>query len=164
VEFVPNNHDQFYGNPHQLFNSLLLYQKYQFETVNEQVKWLIFDAPPALYNREDGNLLDVYYQATISIEPLTPHFYPILYVRRLELQNEPRDLSSLDFPNIAEYEKKFGENPNDVLHKTKFEYSFKDVSTTEYAFQTIALYQQNWGLTDIRKSEFQISISIDIVD
>ena len=73
-------------------------------------------------------------------------------------------MSALDFPNIAEYEKKFGENPNSVLHQTKFEYSFKDVSTTEYAFQTIALYQQNWGLTDIRKSEFQISISIEIID
>ena len=76
----------------------------------------------------------------IIIESLTPHFYPIVYTKKVEKDKEPEDFDSLGFPNINEYDKAFGENPFKQLQKTRFEYTFKDFSSKEFAFYTLAIY------------------------
>ena len=69
----------------------------------------------------------------------------------------------MDYPSNVEYDMVLGDNPYDQLHLTHFEYTFEGTSTAPWAFWTVAVYQHNWGLTDQRKSEYQISVSADVI-
>jgi len=92
----------------------------------------LFEAPPAEKVDELQQRIKVFYTATIDIEALTEDFYPVLYMRKIETSNDRDDkpkFSSFEYPNINEYEKKFGEFPYNDLHKEKFTYSFCDFSS-----------------------------------
>jgi len=52
-----------------------------------------------------------YFRATIVIESLTPHFYPQVYLNKIELDEEPSELSTLTFPTIDTHDIAFGEDP-----------------------------------------------------
>lgn len=56
----------------------------------------------------------------------------------------------------------FGENPIKQLDNNRFVYTFKNVSDKLFAYYTMAIYQNNWQLTDYRKSEYQIKAQVDI--
>ena len=57
----------------------------------------------------------------------------------------------------------FGGNPFAMLTKTKFEYTFTGVSSQYWSLYTMALYQHTWGLTDMRKSEYEIMVQADAI-
>ena len=109
-------------------------QKFQYQTNREQVKLLVFDAPtpPSIGLKTVGN---AYYQVKIVIEALKPHFYPVVYTRKVESDTEPTDgLGGLGYPNINDYDRAFGENPFKQLQQHRFEYTFRDFSSKEYAY------------------------------
>jgi hypothetical protein len=85
-------------------------------------------------------------------------------LKKIQLAAEPIELSSLSYPNTVYYDKVLGANPFEQLNKDTQQYEFIGNSTTEFVYYTIALYQQNWGLTDYKKSEYQIMVQVDIID
>lgn len=95
-----------------------------------------------------------YFRATIRVEALTEHFYPSIYLKKLELDEIPTELTSLSYPNIVYHDIALGTNPFAQLHETHFDFSFTNVSNKEHTYYTVALFQNNWGLTDYRKSEY----------
>jgi len=95
-----------------------------------------------------------YFRVKIEVEALTEHFYPEMYLKKLELQNRPTELTSLSFPNIIYYDMVLGGEPLKQVHESIFEYSFTNVSSQEWTFYTLAMYQNNWGMTDHRKAEY----------
>ena len=42
----------------------------------------------------------------------------------------------------------------------KFTYTFKDYANTSYTYFTVAVYSWSYGLTDKRKHEFKISMTV----
>lgn len=165
VEFIPNNHDSTYTLTHAEFNKELLYEKYQFQSNQEYVKFHVFQVPGAKLLDDDGNNLeDVFYKAKISIKALTPHFYPIVYLNKIEMNTQPTELSQLTFPTIQNYYMAFGEDPFGQLYSNDFEFSFSNFSSEIYTYYTVAIYSNNWGLTNQRKSEYQIKVEADICD
>lgn len=161
VEFIPNNHDSTYSLTHADFNDLNLYEKYQYQSNQEYVKFHVFQVPGAkLVNK---NLEEVFYRVRISINSLTPHFYPMLYLKKIEMSTQPSELSQLSFPTIIDYYKSFGEDPFSQIYGSSFEYVFNNFSSELYTYYTMAIYANNWGLTEQRKSEYQIKVEADVV-
>ena len=106
---------------------------------------------------------DVYFRVKISINQLSPGFYPTLYLKQLGFASRPASLAALPFPSIVDYQMEFGGNPFALLTKTKFEYTFTGVSSQYWSLYTMALYQHTWGLTDMRKSEYEIMVQADAI-
>lgn len=92
------------------------------------------------------------------IEALTEHFYPMVFLKKVDLLERPLDMTELQFPKVIEYDMSFGVDPFSMLSKKSFFFSFSSESSTEWAYITLAVYEQNWGLTDKRKSEYQIRV------
>jgi hypothetical protein len=92
------------------------------------VKFHVFQVPGAVKDSA-GKLKEVYYKAKISINSLTPHFYPMIYLKKIELAIQPTELSQMIFPTINDYFIAFGEDPLSQLYAEDFEYTFKNVST-----------------------------------
>jgi hypothetical protein len=71
------------------------------------------------------------------------------------------------YPSLVNYDMDipshpFGQDPFKVIYSQKnFEFTFTGVSTQPWAYYTLAMYEHNWGLTDIRKSEYQIRVESD---
>lgn len=42
-------------------------------------------------------------------------------------------------------------------------YEFYGSTTAHYPYYTMAIYQENWGMTDELKSDYQILVSVDVV-
>ena len=57
----------------------------------------------------------------------------------------------------------FGDDPLEQLYGTEFRYNFGNVSSKKYTYFTMAIYSNNWGLTDMYKSEYQIKVIADKV-
>lgn len=74
--------------------------------------------PGATPSTEDGAFPWVprYFKAYLTIEALTPHFYPQVYINKVGSEEEPEDLSTLSYPSINEFEMAFGENPMSQLY------------------------------------------------
>jgi hypothetical protein len=161
VEFIPNNHDFTYQLTYR--NANLLYQKFQFQSVKEQAKFHAFTVPGAT-KRRDGTINYAYYRVKITIDALTPHFYPRVYIKKQERYNAPASLAEMEFPSVNDYLHFFGDDPYSQIHSTHFEYEFTNISSAPWVFITMAVYQHNWGLTDQRKSEYQIRVFTDMVD
>jgi len=121
-------------------------------SLQEQAKFHTFLVPGA--TRSDGVINIAYYRVKITIDGLTPHFYPRVYVKKTTRLGPPASLSSLDFPTPNDYLYFFGEQPSKQLQKTSFEYEFTNSSSGPWVFFTLAIYQHNWGLTDLRKAEY----------
>lgn len=105
----------------------------------------------------------MYFRVKISINQLSPGFYPTLYLKQLGFAARPASLAALPFPSIVDYQMEFGGNPFALLTKTKFEYTFTGVSSQYWSLYTMALYQHTWGLTDMRKSEYEIMVQADAI-
>ena len=88
----------------------------------------------------------------------------MIYIKKIELAQQPTELSSLTFPNIADYFKSFGEDPLSQVYSSEFEYTFTNFSSQLYTYYTMAIYENNWGLTEQRKSEYQIKVEADVID
>jgi len=112
----------------------------------------LFEAPGALKNSVNGMFDPRWYKVTIFVDSLTPHFYPYILLEHHEF--EPADLQSLSYPTMQQSDFQFGTNPLNQLHKTSFKYEAKVETDKETNYFTMAVFQQNWGLTDILKSEF----------
>ena len=64
---------------------------------------------------------------------------------------------------MVDSELKFGTNPFDIIHDQTFSYTFYGVATKRFVYYTMAVYQQNWGLTGQLKSEYELRISQEVV-
>lgn len=73
VTYLSNNHDQLFSLTSAYYNSAILFQKAQFESVNEQMKYHVFSVPGGANQN---------YKAQIIIESLSDHFFPMLYLKR----------------------------------------------------------------------------------
>lgn len=116
---------------------------------------------------KSGNSLTTrYHGVTISIDALTPHFYPTVYLKKVEQRSAAADLNALTFPSVKSgtFDKSFGENPFSQLGANVFSYSFVAAATQEWTYYTVAVYQHTWGLTPQRKSEYQIRIYTNITN
>merc|ERR1712070_494112 len=97
-----------------------------------------------------------YHSVHIMLDPLTPNFYPKIFLNKVERSSEPSTLSQLKYPSLVSHDLAFGENPFYQLQSTKFDYKFTGSATEKQVFYTMAIYQHTWGLTSYRKSEYQI--------
>jgi hypothetical protein len=82
VDFIPNNHDSTYSLTHASFNDNLMYEKFQYESDHEYVKFHVFQVPGAKLI-EDDRFEDEYFHVNLSISALTPHFYPQVYLKKI---------------------------------------------------------------------------------
>ena len=162
VEFIPNNHDFTFRLKHPYFNFASLFQKFQYQSASEQVKFHVFQVPGAAQN--PNTVTSNFFKVRILISALTPHFYPVLYLKKQEFATQPGELSTLKYPTLIDYDLAFGENPFSQLQQNTFTYEFKGIAQDQWVYYSLAVYQQNWGLTDHRKSEYQIRIEADMVD
>jgi len=95
----------------------------------------------------------------------------MVYLKHQERPSQPGELveiftstdtnavATFQYPTIVSYDEglNFGQNPfgdQGTLNKHKFEYTFSGVSTMDWSYYTLAVYEHNWGLTEVRKSEF----------
>lgn len=158
VTFVPTNNDFTYSLISPVFNYETMAQKFTFMTDKEQVKYHVFQVPNGTVTTP------TYFQVVISVTSLTPALYPMLYLKKVEHDQEKSTaLGSLVFPSMVDSELQFGTNPYDIIHDQTFSYTFYGNSTKKFVYYTMALYQQNWGLTGQLKSEYELRIAQKIV-
>lgn len=129
-------------------------QKFQFRTKQEEVKFHVFRAPPPLSNPG-------YHTVTLEIDPLTPNFYPQVFLNKIELSSIQTRLADLSYPNLVKHDLAFGENPFFQLNSKTFEYSFTGQASQKFVYYTVAIYQHNWGLTSMTKSSYQIKVTVE---
>lgn len=98
VTFLTNNHDQLFSTTSAYYNSATLFQKVQFDGVNQMAEFHVFQVP-GVTNAEAQN-----YKVQVIIEALTDDFYPMLFLKRQEFTKQPNDLSSLEFPTIRDHD------------------------------------------------------------
>jgi len=55
----------------------------------------------------------------------------------------------------------FGENVTQLLGQENFRFSFVDVPISTNTFYTVAVYSWAYGLTDQRKPEFRLSLTVE---
>ena len=84
--------------------------KLQFTYDRELVKYAIFKLPASW---------STYSITSIVCEKLSSHVYPTLYLKKIELENEPEKFESLDYPSIVDYDLVFGENFSTILNEEK---------------------------------------------
>lgn len=92
-----------------------------------------------------------------------------MYLKQLGYASRPLELTTLDYPTINDYTLELGGNPLAIITKrtdtpNTYEYLFTGVSLQLWTYYSMALYQYTWGLTDIRKSEFEVRVEADEVD
>lgn len=83
-------------------------QKLQFFYDRELVKRAVFKVPS---NWSSNSL------TTIKVEQLCNHFYPAIYLKKVESDKAPESLESMDYPSIADYDFKFGDNFTTMINK-----------------------------------------------
>lgn len=82
TNYIGNNHDFTYTLKHPVFNDWSMQQKFRYDTVQEQVKFHVFQVPPS----RTGST--VYHTVSITLDPLTPSFYPQIYLNKIEMSSE----------------------------------------------------------------------------
>jgi len=69
----------------------------------------------------------------------------------------------LDFPTIVDYDLAFGTNVFYLLYSDEAVYTFEDSSSSNmFTFYTITVVTSSYGFSDIRKPEFEISVTTQI--
>ena len=107
----------------------------------------------------------VYHKVDVTIQGLTPDFYPIVYLKKVsETSEQVTKLHELNYPSIIDYQIALGQNPFTSLGKSKFEKTFFGSASQKFTYYTMAVYQYNWGLTNELKSEYQIRIKTEVAD
>ena len=67
---------------------------------------------PGATRRSDGTINIAYYKVKMTIDALTPHFYPRVYVKMVKRYSAPASLAALEFPTPNDYLYFFGDNPD----------------------------------------------------
>lgn len=67
------------------------------------------------------------------------------------------------YPSRVDHQLAFGENPFGHLGQSEQFYEFFGKADEDYIYYTMAVYQENWGLTDDLKSEYEIFINVSEV-
>lgn len=129
-------------------------QKFHFKTAVELVKFHVFRVPPPSASTDR-------HKVTISVDPLTPGFYPKIYLNMIQSSSEATNLASLKFPNLISHDLAFGENPFYQLNSAKFVYTFTGQAKERHVYYTMAIYQHTWGLSSYTKSAYQIKVTTD---
>jgi hypothetical protein len=136
LAFVPTNNDFTYKLIHPAFNYETMAQKFTYMTDKEQVKYHVFQVP-------DGTKdVNTCHKVTIVLTSLTPALYPMLYLKKVEHdQEKATELGSLAFPSMVNSDEKFGTNPFDIINAQTFSYTFVGRSTKKFVYYTMAVYQ-----------------------
>lgn len=85
-----------------------------------------------------------------------------MFLNLVQFGSEPSDYATLKYPNLVDHDLAFGENPFYQLNSNQFVYSFAGTASDKYVYYTMAVYQHNWGLTNFKKSAYQIRVTADI--
>ena len=159
TSYLGNQNNYNFAMRHPLFNFWTSMQKFSFDTTQELVKFHVFHVP-------GGSIRDeTYHMVSIIFESLSPHLYPMIYLNKIEEEENAFDsLADLKHPSRAEHDFAFGENPFHQVGKAVQTYKFIGLSTAPYTYYTMAIYQENWGLTELLKSDYQILVSVTAVD
>jgi len=125
-------------------------QKFQFFTSNELVKFMIFQVP---------STWSEHFDTEIVVEPLGDNIYPSIYLKKIESPDTPEDFVSLPYPSIVDYDLKFGDNFSYQLYNDKAVYKFSGTHSLAYTYYTMAVYSNSYGMTDIRKQNFKLTVT-----
>ena len=116
VQFVPNNNDFTYQLIHPQFNFETMAQKFTYMTDKEQVKYHVFQVRGGTEVSGQDNQMS-FHQLKIVLTSLTPALYPMLYLKKVEHdQEQAKELGSLAFPSMVDSEVQFGTNPFAIIH------------------------------------------------
>lgn len=120
-------------------------QKFLFTETFERVKFFAFQVPVKSLN----------HTVSVKITSLDEDqsFYPTVYLRNYQSDKGVLDFSGLPFPTIIDYERKLGDSLSDV-YETQQEYTFGGSCDTNFCYYLVSMYQNSYGLNDIRKPEF----------
>lgn len=105
-----------------------------------------------------------YHRVNITIRSLTPNFYPVIYLKKVGLNKQATSFSSFSFPTFLNKDVALGQNPYTIINQTRFVFNFTGSTTDPWTYYTMVIYQNTWGLTDQKKSEFSLRINTDDVD
>lgn len=103
----------------------MLFSKFGFNSDQDITKYHVFVVTGKAAN---SNAMK-FYRTTITIESLSPHFYPQIYMNKQEMSSLKFNWTEQNFPNLNKYDLQFGDNPFDQMGKTKFVYSFEGQTT-----------------------------------
>ena len=76
-------------------------QKFQYLTEHEHLKYMVFAVP---------SFWSFNFKTSIDVEQLGDLVYPTIYLKKIELEDIPDDLSKLSYPSIVDYDLVFGDN------------------------------------------------------
>lgn len=124
--------------------------KFQFTSDRELVKFLVFQIPNSWSSRTNTQF---------EIEALSDHVYPSMYLKKLEYENEPEDVETMDYPSVFDWQEAYGTNPTVMLNQKKLTYQSETTSQGNYNYYVMAIYQNTYGMTDRRKPEFKLTIN-----
>merc|ERR1712091_53144 len=116
---------------HQFVDNSIL-QKFRYETDSELVRFHVFRVPP-------GTSATTHHAVKFTVDPLTPDFYPKIFMNKIEMNEEASNTALLRYPNLIEHDLVFGENPFYQLNPNKFEYSFTGSATQPVVYYTVAI-------------------------
>lgn len=125
-------------------------KKFQFMSDRELVKHMVF--------RVDSTWSPLS-EVSFTVEALSEHIYPSLYVKVLNFNAEPEDVEALDYPTMVDFDHAYGRDPIALLNVRKSVYELDVESTRAYTYLTLAVYQNTYGMTDRRKPEFKLTVS-----
>lgn len=106
-------------------------QKFQFTSERELIKSMMFSIPRSWSTKA---------LTTLSLEALTDDFYPSIYLNKIQLDDEPEDVETMNYPTIVDFDYKFGTNPLDLLGESKFVYTLDTQNEGNFNYFTIAIY------------------------
>ena len=70
------------------------------------------------------------------------------------------DAEELDYPSMEDYETKLFDKYAAQASNTMLRESFTIESDPGYVYFTMAIFQNTFGLTDLRKTEFKITVTL----
>lgn len=86
----------------------------------------------------------------------------MIYLKQVTTSEEATNLQELSFPSRISNNRAFGENPYSQLGQSTQIYEFFGATSAEYTYYTMSIYQENWGLTDELKSDYQIMVAVEV--
>lgn len=86
----------------------------------------------------------------------------MIYLRQVTTSEEATNLQELTYPSRINKDRAFGENPYSQLGQTTQIYEFYGATASEYTYYTMSIYQENWGLTDELKSDYQVMVAVEV--
>ena len=128
--------------------------KESYLTSEERVKFYFFQPTQVRQN----------VRITLNIRALTSDFYPTIFVSRNTFNQAVNDPGqSLTYPNYASTNYTFGDNFTASAQKDEFSYSFREFVPNTNTYFAISVYSWTYGLTDMRKPEFRLSLIAETV-